>query len=163
VTDKVGDSVNHDSDWRARSLAYHESQQGSRQWRAFLGVLMRELKATAGDGAADFLRHLGACMAETMPLTPHDTLEELAAAINVHWQQINWGWCAMTAMPEGIHIQHGAWPRVDVRVEGEWPASLAAVLEGVYGAWLRQQGGDTGIRVRSVRVSADAPLEFLYG
>ena len=150
-------------DWLARSVVYHESQQGSRQWRAFLGVLMRELKATAGDQAEDFLRHLGACMADTMPLERYDTLEEMVAAINTHWHRINWGWCAMQPQGDGIHIVHGAWPRVDVRVDHEWPASLAAVLEGIYGAWLRQQGGGEVVPIRASQVRADAPLEFVYG
>ena len=151
-----------EQDWQAKTLSYYASRHCSAQWHDFIGVFMQELLGSAGeDDASAFMRHIGEALALKNPLEDAETVEDLEASINVCLDRLDWGWCRLRAGENGIRIIHGAWPMISLP-EARWPQMLAAVLEGAYGAWLRQQGGGA-VPVRCQQVEAGRPMEFIYG
>lgn len=147
-----------------RTLSYYRGQQFSRQWRLFMGVLLKGLTATAGrEDTEAFFDHMGKKMAQELRIGEQDTVEGLEAAINAHWQELDWGWCQFYAEPNMITIVHDAWPRLEGSAQGPWCAALASLLRGIYNEWLHGQGGAGEVSVRVVRADPNEPLEFCYG
>src|SRR5690606_38141011 len=74
-------------------LDHYERAHCSRQWSAFIGVLMDELFRSAGEHEArSFLRHIGRRLAQAFELGRHDTLQSLEAAMNGYWGALDWGY-----------------------------------------------------------------------
>lgn len=146
-------------------LDHYERAHCSRQWSAFIGVLMDELFRSAGEHEArSFLRHIGRRLAQAFELGRHDTLQSLEAAMNGYWGALDWGYVELAERDTGIVIRHSAYP-VPARLADAAlaRASMAAVLEGVYAAWLEKQSGDGGIPLRGTAAAPGRVLELYYG
>lgn len=149
-----------------RNMTYYQSRQCSPQWRLFLGTLLAELASGSGtDRTLVFFRTLGRKMAKALPLAEQETLEALEAAINAHWEEMDWGWCqfSVTSSGGGIHIVHGAWPPVHCEQRGLAADAMAALISGAYEYWLKGQGGGVRVGITILQAEREQPLELRYG
>lgn len=135
------------------------------QWRGFIRCLLETLDANLDPAARDdLLRTVGGRMALLFPLPACATLGELEARINDVLATTDWGFVQLS-LGDGqgpLRIRHAAAPLVatDNDADGAW---LGAVLEGLFGAWIGQQGG--AVAGVQPRVTAARPglLELTYG
>lgn len=153
------------ADAEARSLSYLARRGVSAQWRGFLRALIETLDANLDPGSRDaLLRAVGTRLAGLMPLPACGSLPELEARMNEALAACDWGWVevALDQNDRSLHLSHYAAPAVSVGAEAN-PGWIAAVLEGLHGAWLgNQPGADPGFAPR--RVAADgAVITLRYG
>lgn len=149
---------------QAQNLAYYRNRQCNTQWRDFLSVLLEELDSNVGaNEVRAFFNALGMKLAKRFPLNEHDTLEEFEANANQIWRELDWGWCQFSAETTQITVLHDGWPNPDEGNDSLWPLSFAALLQGIYTAWLRAQGGDASLEVNVIPTLPGAPLELKYG
>jgi Cellulose synthase subunit D len=146
------------------SLNYYARQQCSRQWVHFMAAMFAEFEERADPAEADrFLETVGGKMARLLPLRRCDSLEELEEDINSVLEGIDWGWMRLTEADGFIEITHGAYPLVPQSEHRRgW---FVAILEGLYGGWMGEQGGDQSFTARlhgTPRVNG-APLTLRYG
>lgn len=152
------------SEREQQSLRYYTRRHCARQWVHFLASMFAEFDERVDRGEAErFLEVLGARMGRMMPLPPSDNLEQLETDINAMLEDIDWGWARIAETDHFLEITHGAYPVVPQNdSQGSW---IAPVLEGLYGEWLSEQGGDRGFTARRAadRRTLGAPLVLLYG
>jgi hypothetical protein len=150
-------------DIRKLDHAYHSVRSCSPQWRVFLSAFAVELNIGAEPAEVrGFLRQIGRRMADNMTLPKTDTVENLEAAMNEAWSDIEWGWVRLFPEDDAIRIVHGAYPNAFSDPSNVvWPDGAAAVMEGVYGQWMLAQGSPLS-RVRRVAGHTD-PLVFRHG
>lgn len=131
-------------------LAYYAERQVAPQWRGFLAALAGELFENVGaDASRGFLRQTGERMARTAPLPPAETLGDLTRVTNARLAEMDWGLVAFEDRGHALVIRHEAGPwRIAEDAEGLWPAAFAAVLEGLYTSWLRDQGAGPRLSAR---------------
>jgi cellulose synthase subunit D len=146
------------------SLHYYARQQCSRQWVHFMAAMFSEFEDRVPQAEADqFLEALGAKMARLLPLRRCESLQELQEDINSILEGIDWGWMRLREADAFIEITHGAYPLVpqDENRRG-W---MVPILEGLYGGWLGEQGGDPSLQARlHGKVGGNgAALNFRYG
>lgn len=148
-----------------QTLRYYERKQSSGQWSGFIGLFFDELLRSAGEqDARAFLRHIGTRLGETTDLGMHETLESLEQAMNRHLEQVDWGMVALAEREEGLVVRHSAYPLPGEHLGAEQATrAMAAVLEGLYAAWLRKQSGDDSIPLRMTGGARRRSLEFVYG
>lgn len=153
-----------DKDLAEQTLRYYERQQSSGQWSGFISIFFDELLRSAGEqDARDFLRHIGTRLGEANDLGMHETLEQLEQAMNRYLAQADWGLVSLTEREDGLVLQHSAYPLPTQHLDGEQAVSaMAAVLEGLYAAWLRKQSGEDSIPLRPTGAGRRT-LEFVYG
>lgn len=146
-------------------LAYYAERQVAPQWRGFLAALAGELFENVGaEASRGFLRQTGARMARIAPLPPARTLGELAAAANGRLADLDWGLVSFLDQGEALVIRHEAGPwRLPEDPEGPWPAAFAAVLEGLYSAWLRSQGAGERLSARLDLEASDDAVVLRFG
>ncbi len=78
------------------------------------------------------------------------------------WAALDWGWVRLLACEDDIRIVHGAWPGLAGAADAEaWPETAAAVLEGVYAAWMKAQGSPLGRTEQAP--GRPGVLEFRHG
>jgi hypothetical protein len=139
------------------TAAYLARRGVAAQWRSFLRALVETLdEHLDAEGRASLMRAVGTRMAELMPLPRCDSLAELEGRINDALAMAEWGYAELTVHTgtRRMVIRHHAAPVIATGndPDGRW---LGAVLEGVYGAWLKNQpGADPGLRPT---ISAFAP------
>ena len=146
------------------SLAYHAGRHASIQWRAFVAALARTLYDNAEDSDADaFLREVGTNMARALPLPQVATLEELEAAMNAKWADLDWGWVRLREGAGDVGIVHGATPTsFPEDTSGSWVRASVPLLEGLYAEWFAAQQGPAHLGVSLVGERAE-PLHLRYG
>jgi hypothetical protein len=129
------------------SLNYYARQQCSRQWVHFMAAMFAEFEERVDAAEADqFLEALGFKMAKLLPLRRCASLAELEEDINNVLEGIDWGWTRIRETSNFIEITHGAYPLVPQdENRRSW---LVPVLEGLYGGWLGEQGGDASLTAR---------------
>ncbi|HWX48768.1 MAG TPA: cellulose biosynthesis protein BcsD [Roseomonas sp.] len=140
------------------ALSYLARRDVSGQWRGFVQALVETLDAHL-DAATrgGLLRAVGARMGAEMPLRPASTLAELEARMNEALGRIAWGYVAVSLeqSDRSLRLVHRAAPAIGAAGDaaGGW---IAAVLEGLYGAWLgsQQGGGEAGAALRTLRAEA---------
>jgi hypothetical protein len=144
------------------SLGYYARQQCSRQWIHFMAAMFSAFEDRVEPAEADqFLEALGAKMAQLLPLRRCENLEELEADINAVLEGIDWGWMRFRETGQFIEITHGAYPLVPQdENRRSW---LVPILQGLYGGWLGEQGGDPGFTARLADQGRGALLTFRYG
>ena len=146
------------------SLHYYARQQCSRQWVHFMAAMFSEFEERVDPAEADqFLEALGLKMARLLPLRHCTSLEDLEEDINSVLEGIDWGWMRIREVDNFIEITHGAYPLVPQdENRRSW---LVPVLEGLYGGWLGDQGGDPSFTARLTGPSRGngALLTFRYG
>jgi hypothetical protein len=146
------------------SLQYYARQQCSRQWVHFMAAMFAEFEERVDPGEADqFLEALGLKMARLLPLRRCTSLEELEEDINSVLEGIDWGWMRIRENNSFIEITHGAYPLVPQ--EESRRSWLVPILEGLYGGWLGEQGGDPSFTARLIGEARGngALLTFRYG
>lgn len=118
-----------------RNLGYFARQQCSGQWRTFLTAFAVEFGQQIPVAELRVLMaRLGTSMAQNMRLPAGNTVEELEAAINTIWQEMNWGWVKLTEKADGLFIEHHLAPLQ--AAFGEPALSWSpAILEGIYAHW----------------------------
>jgi hypothetical protein len=146
------------------SLQYYARQQCSRQWVHFMAAMFAEFEERVDATEANqFLEALGAKMARLLPLRRCESLEELEEDINSVLEGIDWGWMRLSEAASFIEITHGAYPLVPQNDNRRcW---VIPILEGLYGGWLGEQGGDASLKARlsAKAVANGAALTFHYG
>ncbi|HUI35649.1 MAG TPA: cellulose biosynthesis protein BcsD [Stellaceae bacterium] len=146
------------------SLHYYARQQCSRQWVHFMAAMFSEFEERGTSTEADqFLETIGAKMARLLPLRRCESLEELQEDINSVLEGIDWGWMRLREADAFIEITHGAYPLVPQNEHrGSW---MIPVLQGLYGGWLGEQGGDPSLlaRLHGKPAGNGAALTFRYG
>lgn len=141
--------------------AYRSALLAATPLPGFFEALVDELFAVAAaDNAASFLRQVGRRMAGALTLPASETLEALAAAMNGRLLAARWGWVELAEVENGIRIRHGALP---VAGTGASAQGVAALLEGLYSAWLAQAGGGEHLQARYRAVVEGGQIELLYG
>jgi hypothetical protein len=149
----------------SHSLAYLARRGVAAQWRGFLRALIETLDANLDAASRDaLLRAVGMRLAGLMPLPACDSLPELEARINEALAACDWGWVEIALDPQdrSLVLTHSAAPSVAAGAEanGAW---IAAVLEGLHGAWLGSQpGADSGLAPRRIAATA-AGVTLRYG
>lgn len=153
-----------DKDLAEQTLRYYERKQSSGQWSGFISLFFDELLRSAGEqDARDFLRHIGTRLGEVTDLGEHETLEGLEQAMNCYLAQTDWGMVSLIEREDGLVLQHSAYPLAAAHLDPDSAArAMAAVLEGLYAAWLRKQSGDDSIPMRTTSARRRS-LEFVYG
>jgi hypothetical protein len=156
----VGSGVDEES----LSLHYYARQQCSRQWVHFMAAMFSEFEDRVSQTEADqFLEALGAKMAQLLPLRRCESLQDLEEDINSILEGIDWGWMRLREADAFIEITHGAYPLVPQdENRRSW---MVPILEGLYGSWLGEQGGDRSLvaRLHGAAGSNGAALTFRYG
>jgi hypothetical protein len=146
------------------SLHYYARQQCSRQWVHFLAAMFSEFEERVAPEEADqFLEALGLKMAKLLPLRHCATLVELEDDVNSVLEGIDWGWMRLRESDSFIELTHGAYPLVPQdENRRSW---LVPILEGLYGGWLGEQGGDHSLTARLAGEPSGigALLTFRYG
>ncbi len=153
-----------DADARAYAR-YFSARQFPRQGRVILFALAAELYENFNPAEAHgFLRQLGMRIASQTPLPTVVTIDELEAAINAAMAELDWGYVSMTAEESAVVIRQHAFPGhgADDGPSATWRRAFAAVLEGVYAVWLREQGGGGALDVRVKDDTAVDVLELTY-
>jgi hypothetical protein len=146
------------------SLDYYARQQCSRQWVHFMAAMFAEFEERVDPAEADqFLEALGAKMARLLPLRRCESLDDLQEDINSVLEGIDWGWMRLKEVEGFIEITHGAYPVVPQDENRQsW---FVPLLEGLYGGWLGEQGGDPTFtaRLSGTPRANGAPLTLRYG
>lgn len=125
-------------------------------WRVFLRSLADEIDGVSGAAARDaLLRGIGRRMAATNPLPATGDTQALSLEMNDRLAGWGWGSAALSLndTERTLVITHSGLPRIGGAGDppGTW---LAAVLEGLYEAWLNAlPGADRGLAIRRGRVT----------
>ena len=127
--------------------------------RLFLRALAAEVDGQAGAAGRDaLLRGVGKQMACLAPLAPVDSLQALEAEMNAALEAMGWGQTRLVLheAERALVFTHAGLPRVGGAGEppGLW---LAAVLEGLFEAWMAAQpGADAGMTAsRQASIGSD--------
>ncbi len=126
-------------------------------WRAFLRALADEIDGVSGAAARDvLLRGVGRRMAATNPLPLSSDTQALTLEMND--RLAGWGWgnvsLRVSDTERVLIITHAGLPGIGGAGDppGTW---LAAVLEGLYEAWLNAlPGADPSLSIRRFRATA---------
>ncbi|MEB0137554.1 MULTISPECIES: cellulose biosynthesis protein BcsD [unclassified Undibacterium] len=144
------------------NLGYYEIQQCSQQWRIFLHAFASQFSSKAEPAELRaFMHDLGRTMAQSLPVTDGSSLPALAAAMNVMWAQLNWGWVELIEEADSLQVAHHASPLKAAFGEAalEWSPAL---IEGIYAQWFEGLGMDPSLHlVQRGAVLEDGQL-FVY-
>jgi hypothetical protein len=93
------------------------------------------------------------------------TLDELEVAFNAAFSDLDWGFVVITLEDSTVALRQHAFPGHLMNEHGAeaWRRAFAAVLEGVFMTWLREQGGGSSLEVRVKNDTAPDVLELAYG
>lgn len=143
----------------ARSLAYLAKQRGSAQGLPMLQALVGEMFDSAGEhDGCSFMRHVGRRLASELGTPSASTLEELEQDINSRWMGMDWGWITLATDGKSLTLTHGSYPGAGGS-SSQWQSAMAALLEGLYEAWLVVLGEGASLRV-SCTEQIDMALVF---
>lgn len=147
------------------TLAYLARRGVSAQWRNFLRALVETLDSQLDAASRDsLLRAVGARLAAHSPLPACSSLGELEARMNDVLAQIDWGFVEIAFDPNerSLVVTHAAPPTIATQTDpsGGW---IAAVLEGLFGAWIASQpGAEASVAPRRIGATP-AQVTFRYG
>lgn len=131
--------------------------QNTAQWSPFLLALAQELDGQLDtDSIRTLMQRLGVRMAQTLPLAPTQTVEDLTEAMNRHWGTLGWGRIDLHDAGDALHLHHQDAP-FDVLFGPGSAAWTDAILEGLYTAWLQAAGAPPSLSVQRIASPADAP------
>ena len=147
------------------TLSYLARRGVSGQWRDFLRALVETLDSHLDVASRDsLLRAVGARIAAQSPLPGCANLAELEGRMNDELARIEWGYVAISLDTDdrALLISHFAPPIIATAADpsGGW---VAAVVEGLLGAWLAsQQGAHASLSPRRLAM-APAMITLRYG
>src|SRR5262249_27772713 len=129
------------------SLSYYARQQCSRQWVHFMAAMFAEVEERVDPPEAhQFLEAIGLKVARRLHLRNWACPEDVEDGINSVLEGIDWGWMRIREGEGFIEIPPGAYPLVPQdESRRSW---LVPILEGLYGGWLAEQGGDSSFTAR---------------
>jgi hypothetical protein len=135
-------------DERDHDLAYLSSQAFGHKWRILLEALAGELfENFSPDEARGFFRQIGARVARQIPLPQTATLVELDNAIGAAISNLGWGYSRLLFEDNVMLVFHRAYPGAhESGTSAAWRNAFAALLEGLYTAWVQSQGGSPDLR-----------------
>ncbi len=145
---------------------YFASRQFAKQGRVILFGLARELYENfSPEEARGFLSQIGARIARDIAIPAVSTIDELEAEINVALAELDWGYLVIAVEEHAVVMRQYAFPGHVMSEEGApaWRRAFAAILEGVYTAWMHRQGGSTALYVKVTNDTGADVLEFAYG
>ncbi|WP_042858153.1 cellulose biosynthesis protein BcsD [Dickeya sp. NCPPB 3274] len=152
------------SDLQQHALNYYRQQQLPPGWADLLGVIVDGMMDNAGEqeGLA-FLRHMGGQLAARYPLSAAVTVVDLEREINRVLSLFHWGCVDLRPYENRLEIYHLALP-VSVNTSGSarWRMAMAAVLQGLYSRWLREQGGVESVPLSCEETDDESTLLFRY-
>jgi hypothetical protein len=148
-----------------RNGAGSASAVSATQWRGFLRALAEEIDETAGVAARDtMLRSVGKRMAALLPLPQAVSFGALEMEMNELLGAIGWGGVRLTLLESErtLVLEHHCLPRIGAAGDppGTW---LAAVLEGLYAAWMEQQPGSDASLVARRQPGGGETIVLRYG
>lgn len=147
------------------TLQSYAGQSCARQWRTFLAAMFAEFHELGDAKQLEALMtRVGSRLADTLPLPVCATLEELEAAMNRVWEEMDWGRIRLDESGPYVVITHVGFPLFDA--EGKLTRLfLGNILQGVYTRWFAAQGGDPQLVAHCIhkRAAATEPLELHYG
>ncbi len=147
------------------TLAYLARRGVPPQWRSFMRSLVETLDTHLDAASRDsLLRAVGARLAALSPLPVCSSLAELEARMNDMLAQIDWGYIEIAFDPNerALVLTHAAPPTIATASDpsGGW---IAAVLEGLFGAWVSAQpGAEPSLAPRRIAASP-AQITLRYG
>lgn len=147
-----------------RTLDYYRQQQYQPGWFDLLSVIINGMLRNAGERESHaFLLQMGDNLATRYPLGTAQTVADLEQQINQVLARFNWGFVEVEPRETAIVICHMALPPGDDQFDArQWQQALGAVLTGLYGRWLQEQGGAPTVPVVCEATDADATLNFRY-
>jgi hypothetical protein len=131
----------------------------SSQWRGMLTALATEFEAQIAPAELRQLMHRVGCrFAATHPLPACGSTADLADALNRHWQEMNWGYVALSDEPDSLRIVHHCAP---LQAFGDAALNWTpALLEGIYQTWLSALGAQGLSVAQTSAYGEDAAIEF---
>lgn len=140
--------------------ASHTHQPG---WFDLVCVMMEGMLANAGKEEAEaFLYDMGDSLAARYPLPDARTVQDLEREMNLQLARFNWGFVQLQPQDAAILLKHHALPAGDGALDAKsWQSALAAVLAGLYGGWLRAQGGGAAVAV-ALELNDGNTLHYRY-
>lgn len=140
--------------------ASHTYQPG---WFDLVSVMIEGMLANAGKEEAEaFLYDMGDSLAARYPLPDARTVQDLEREMNLQLARFNWGFVQLQPQDAAILLKHHALPAGDGALEAKsWQSALAAVLAGLYGGWLRAQGGGAAVAV-ALELNDGNTLHYRY-
>ncbi|PZR40936.1 cellulose biosynthesis protein BcsD [Paraburkholderia fungorum] len=143
-------------------LDYLLERQISPQWRGMLSALATEFEAQIGrDELRQLMYRVGCRFAAAHQLPACGSTAELAHALNLLWQDMDWGYVELSDEAESLRIVHYCAP-----LQAFGNPALAwtpAFLEGVYQTWLSALGAQGLSVVQTSEFGADTAIEFRLG
>lgn len=145
-------------------LAWHQQQQTPPGWFDLLSVMVDGMVRNVGEAQSlPFLRQMGETLAMQTPLMASTTVGELEAAINARLAAFNWGVIDIEASDSGMTFRHRALPVArDEAQQTRWCHAFCAVLEGLYGRWMQDQGGDARLVFNREALYSVSDVLFRY-
>lgn len=133
-------------------------------WFDLLSLIIGGMIDNAGEEESHaFLQAIGENLAARYPLPAARTVQDLETQINLVLARFNWGFADIQPQDSAITIHHLALPTSDGALEqARWQAALTAVLCGLYGRWLREQGGSPVVPLVCDSTAQDSALTFRY-
>ncbi|MDF7758277.1 cellulose biosynthesis protein BcsD [Kosakonia cowanii] len=145
-------------------LAWHQQQQTPPGWFDLLNVIIDGMVRNVGEAQSLlFLRQMGERLAAQTPLAPSTTVGELEAAINARLAAFHWGVMDIETHDSGMTFRHRALPVArDEAQQTRWCHAFCAVLEGLYGRWMQDQGGDARLVFNREALYSVSDVLFRY-
>ncbi|EXU76590.1 cellulose biosynthesis protein BcsD [Erwinia mallotivora] len=147
-----------------RTLNYYRQQQYQPGWFDLLSVMINGMLRNAGERESHaFLQQMGETLAARYPLAAAQTVADLEYQINAVLARFNWGFVDVQPHATSLLICHMALPPGDGVIDGpQWRAALGAMLLGLYGRWLAEQGGQPDVPLVCKQTSDETTLTFCY-
>ncbi len=153
----------NDSIRSSGELEYLLRERISTQWAAFLQALSAEMQSQLTQQEYRQLLHsIGQRMAESLPIGPRDTIEELESAINQRFAGMQWGHVKLIDSGASLNIEHHFSPlSVALGLDAETAGGL---LEGVYEHWFRAAGAEADLGIKQISgMSTESVLQYQFG
>ena len=133
-------------------------------WFDLLNLMISGMIDNAGEAESQaFLHNIGEQLAGRYPLPAARTVQDLETQINLVLARFNWGFADLQPQEGAMLIQHLGLPGSDdTQEQAQFQAALSAVLCGLYGRWLREQGGSATVPVVCESTAQDSTLTFRY-
>ncbi|MDE1181076.1 cellulose biosynthesis protein BcsD [Paraburkholderia sp.] len=143
-------------------LDYLLERQISPQWRGMLTALAEEFETQIGhDELRQLMFRVGCRFAAAHALPPVGSTAELAAALNLCWQDAQWGFVELSDEPEYLRIAHYCAP---LHAFGASALSWTpAFLEGAYQTWLSALGAQGLSVAQTSGFDENTAIEFRLG
>jgi len=133
----------------------------SRQWLGFVRAMADEFAAELpGHELATLMARIGRRFAQRHPIGECVALDEVEAAANRIWHDIDWGQCRMSEQAGNVEILHAAAPLAVALSGTDWSDGF---LAGVYDGWFQQLGMLAGLSVAADAPSTPDLRRFLLG